>query len=225
MRTRIKICGITRVEDALAAIELGADAVGFIFSAASPRVVNVAMAAQVARNVPSFVTPVGVFVNETAQTIRRIVEEAHIRAVQLHGDESEEFVNSLPYPAIKVYRIPDGVDLAAVHFFRGVTHLVDSYDARKFGGPGSRSNWAAAVRAKEFGPVILSGGLTPENVGDAIRAVRPYAVDVSSGVERAPGRKDRERIARFVEAVRDADARILHDPVSNMNHSDRSRTS
>ncbi len=208
MITRIKVCGITRTDDALAAVDLGADAIGFIFYSGSPRAASQDVAREVVRQVPAFVTTVGVFVNAERQTIREIVEETGIRAVQLHGDEPDALIRSLPYPVIRAVRPRPGSVAGSLQRFPRMTFLVDAFETGKYGGTGKLSDWNFALQAKRAGPVILSGGLNPENVAGAIHAVRPYGVDVSSGVEREPGRKDRTKMARFIAAVHDANATL-----------------
>lgn len=205
MRTRVKICGITRVGDALDAVEMGADAVGFIFYHGSRREASQSVAREVAKRLPAFVTPVGVFVNADAATIKSVAEETGIRAVQLHGKEPMALIASLTLPVIRVVRELDEQELDSIGNMQGVSFLVDTADAQEFGGTGRLSDWNVASRLKKWGPVILSGGLTAENVGEGIRSVQPYAVDVSSGVESEPGKKDVGKIAEFVQAVHQAD--------------------
>lgn len=208
MSTRIKVCGITQPGDAYAAIEYGADAVGFIFYERSPRTTTVEVAREVSLHAPPFVSTVGVFVNAEIETIHRIVREAHLHAVQLQGDEGGDVLGALPYPVIKAFRPRPGFDEAAFRSVPRGTILIDGYAHGQYGGSGKLADWESARRAKQYGRVILSGGLTPENVADAVAAVRPYAVDVCSGVESAPGRKDRDKVARFIAAVRGADSEI-----------------
>ncbi len=214
MSTRIKVCGITRAEDAFAAVDLGADAIGFVFYSGSPRNASPAVVRDVTRNIPPFVTTVGVFVNADSALIRDIVTETGIRAVQLHGDESDEVARSLPYPVIKALRPRPGFDVCSLKRMQGVVYLVDAFEEGKYGGTGKLSDWTFAVQTKKVGHVIVSGGLNAGNVGEAIRTVQPYAVDVSSSIEREPGIKDRTKIMQFIEAVRTADSRL-----SNETHS------
>jgi len=206
MSTRIKVCGITQPSDAFAAIDLGAEAVGFIFYEGSSRATTVEVAREVSLHAPPFVSTVGVFVNAEIETIHRIVREAHLRAVQLQGDEGEDVLKALPYPVIKAFRPRPGFNEAAFRSASSGTILIDGYAHGQYGGTGKLADWDSARRAKQYGRVILSGGLTPENVADAVVTVRPYAVDVCSGVESAPGRKDRDKVARFIAAVRNVDS-------------------
>ena len=201
---KIKICGITREEDAVDAIEAGADALGFIFVRDSPRNVTSSFVASIVRNLPPFVVPTGVFVNATRDEVLRTIDNSGIRCVQFHGDEKPEELEGIPVPVIKSFRIGAGFDTETIRQFPASAYLLDTLVPGSYGGTGRSFDWDVAVRAKLFGRIILSGGLTENNVRDAVQNVRPYAVDVSSGVERKPGVKDRDRIARFVEAARQA---------------------
>jgi phosphoribosylanthranilate isomerase len=199
MPVRIKICGITNVEDALLAAGLGADALGFIFYAKSPRGVTVPVASEICRALPPFVSRVGVFVNESEQAINEAVVACRLTAVQLHGEESPEFCRRFAVPVIKVVRVRDATSIAEAAGYEVDALLLDTYTAASHGGTGRTFDWSLAVQAKSLRrPVILSGGLTADNVADAIRAVQPYAVDVASGVESAPGRKDAAQLCRFI---------------------------
>lgn len=206
--TRIKICGITNIDDALAAVELGADAVGFVF-ALSPRRVDASKAKAISEAIPPFVTRVGVFV-ESDPGIAHVVEVCGLDAVQLHGDQGETLARELAAHArvIRVLRVKDHKSLARLTTFDSAhAFLLDTYVGDKYGGTGLTFNWELAAKAKEFGkPVILSGGLSPDNVEEAIRTARPYAVDVSSGVESEPGRKDYSKMKEFIDNVRSVDA-------------------
>ncbi len=213
MRTRVKICGITREEDAIAAVEAGADALGFIFSPRSVRVASVEVVKRIVAQVPPFVTPVGVFVNSGVEEIEAIVNETGLRAVQLHGNETSDFVRAISCPhVIKVFRPGPEFRDSEFEGFRGSTLLIDRYAPGIYGGTGELSDWNVALRAKAFGRVILSGGLTPTNVNNAIKTVHPYAVDVSSGVEKSPGIKDEELMVRFIDVVRQSDDRSREQP-------------
>lgn len=201
---KIKICGITREEDAIHAIEAGADALGFIFVRDSPRFITSSFVASVVRNLPPFVVPTGVFVNAARDEVLRTIDQSGIRCVQLHGDEKPEEMEGIPVPVIKGFRIGKGFDLQSIPKFPASAYLLDAFSASAYGGTGRTFEWNIAVRAKLFGRIILSGGLSEHNVRDAVQQVRPYAVDVSSGVEREPGIKDRDRMARFLAAARQA---------------------
>jgi phosphoribosylanthranilate isomerase len=210
-RTLVKVCGITRPEDGLVAAEAGADAVGFVFFPRSPRCVEPARAAEIARALPPFLLRVGVFVDATRDEMARVADEVGLDLLQLHGDEPPEALDGLPRRAIKAVRVGRGFTADEALRYRGRASgvLVDTRlagEALLPGGTGVPFDWSL-VRGlvDEVGFLMLAGGLSPENVGAAIREVRPHAVDVSSAVERTPGRKDPERVRVFVEAVRAAE--------------------
>jgi len=203
--TAAKICGITREQDALCAAHAGAHAIGLVFYPPSPRAVDAARAAQIARCLPPFVTVVGLFVDPTPNDVRAVLERVPVGLLQFHGEESPELCGSFAVPYIKAVRVRPEVDLleyAAIHReARGL--LLDAFVTGLHGGTGTRFDWSLVPRNLPL-PVVLSGGLDPTNVGEAIRAVRPWAVDVSSGVESSKGIKDAARIAAFMKGVRDA---------------------
>ena len=205
LRTRIKICGITRPEDARAAVELGADALGLVFNEPSPRHVSLEQAWEIARVVPPFVTLVGLFVNETKLTVRRVMEAVPIQLLQFHGDEEESFCRSFHAPYIKAARVRPGLDLVkyAESYPTAQGLLLDAY-VEGYGGGGKTFDWSLIPPSLPL-PVILSGGLEAGNVAEAVHAVRPWAVDVSSGVEAAKGIKDAGKIAAFIAGVKHAD--------------------
>ncbi|HHT9111623.1 MAG TPA: phosphoribosylanthranilate isomerase [Candidatus Brocadiaceae bacterium] len=195
---RVKICGITNHEDAQVAVDAGADALGFVF-AKSPRRVTKAQARDIIQRLPPFVSPVAVFVDEQADAIKEICGFCGIHTVQLHGNELPEYVNYLEgYKVIKAFRIKGEEDIQQLAQYKPHAFLLDSYLKGVMGGTGMTFNWELAREAQKYGPIILSGGLTPENVQEAIRVVNPYAVDVSSGVESSPGKKDKELVKRFI---------------------------
>jgi len=208
MRTRIKICGITSVEDALAAAQLGADAIGLVFYPPSPRYVEVEQAAEIAAALPPFVTTVGLFVNADEQTISEVVSRVRIDLIQFHGNECKDYCGLHQRPYLKAVRMSDEVDLdkQMTDYAQARALLLDTYKAGVPGGTGEQFNWDR-VPAHLADKIILAGGLTPENVKDAIAQVHPYAVDVSGGVESAPGKKDKEKMARLIEAVRTQESR------------------
>jgi phosphoribosylanthranilate isomerase len=208
MRTRIKICGITSVEDALAAARLGADAIGLVFYPPSPRYVEVEQAAEIAAALPPFVTTVGLFVNADEQTIADVVSRVRIDLIQFHGNECKDYCGLHQRPYIKAVRMSDDVDLdkQLSDFSQARALLLDTYKAGVPGGTGEQFNWDR-VPAHLADKIILAGGLTPENVKDAVAQVHPYAVDVSGGVESAPDKKDTEKMARFIKAVRSQESR------------------
>jgi phosphoribosylanthranilate isomerase len=201
-RVRVKICGVTRAEDALAAVRLGADALGFNFWPGSKRHVTAAAARGIIARLPPFVTPVGVFVNQLEGEMRAIAAETGIQVFQLHGDEPPELCARLPLPVVKAIPVDQVRALSRLLSYEVSAFLLDT-PSRGYGGSGEPFDWSLAEGVSEVAPVILAGGLTPENVAAAVRAVRPYAVDVASGVESSPGVKDTARMSRFFAAVRE----------------------
>ncbi len=210
IHTRIKICGITTREDARNAVNCGADAIGLVFYADSPRAITAAQAAEVVAVVPPFVSVVALFVDEPEDGIRRILQQVPVDLLQFHGDESAGFCQQFHRPWIKALRVREGLDIASAcaqySGARGV--LLDSWQQGVPGGTGKTFDWDLAGGKMPL-PVILAGGLDDCNVGDAIAQLRPQAVDVSGGVEQSPGRKDAAKIERFIAAVRAAD--VLRD--------------
>lgn len=205
MTTRIKICGITCREDADSAVMAGADALGFVFYEPSSRYIDPAVAADIIRTLPPFVTSVGLFVNAAEDRIREIIEVTGLDLLQFHGDEAEAQCSGFSRPYIKALRVRAGLDLeaeaAAYPSSRGL--LLDAYRPGVPGGTGEVFDWALIPPALAS-RITLAGGLTPENVAAAIHSVKPFAVDVSGGVEASPGRKDRTKVNAFVVAVRAA---------------------
>lgn len=203
MSVKVKICGITNTSDALAAVESGADALGFMFYTPSPRNVSLRAAADTIRQLPPFVVKVGVFVNADAELVVRAVGECGLNLLQFHGDEPPEYCLQFGMMSMKAFRIRDAESLKILPSYRTDAWLLDAYVSDQLGGTGDTFNWDLAVEARRLGrPIFLAGGLTPENVGDAIRRVQPYAVDVSSGVEAAPGKKDHAKVKAFIKAVK-----------------------
>jgi phosphoribosylanthranilate isomerase len=198
--TRVKICGITRQEDSELAASLGASAVGFVFWPRSPRFVEPSRARDIVRLLPPFVTAVGVFVDQPAGHVKDVASVVGLGAVQLHGNEDLGFCRAIGRRMIKAASVEQAVALAGF-WPEDVTLLLDAMDADRKGGTGRTIDWAGAALLASRRLVILAGGLTPENVGDAIRRVRPFAVDVSSGVESSPGVKDEARMRAFFAAV------------------------
>lgn len=191
-----KICGITNREDALCAVKCGADALGFIFYEKSPRYVAPEKAAEIICDLPPFITPVGVFVN--APHIDATVKLAGLRAIQLHGDEPPEACLGHDVPVIRALRVGNEFDALALRSHPVHTFLLDTARAGSYGGTGETFDWAKAREAKNYGRIILSGGLNPDNVREAIEQVAPYAVDTSSGVEAEPGKKDHKKVRDFL---------------------------
>ena len=198
---RVKICGITNPEDALFAAAQGADALGFIFYEPSPRYVHPDRVGEIVSELPPFVMPVGVFVNEAKEEILSIVRSTGIRAVQLHGDETPADCLGYPFPVIRALRVGDGFDPASLSHYAVNAFLLDTAKKGLYGGTGETFDWRVARAASAHGRIILSGGIDPKNVAEAVRMVNPYAVDCGSGVEAAPGRKDHNRIAEFFGAL------------------------
>ncbi len=199
---RVKICGNTNLKDTMAAVEAGADAVGFVFYAKSPRAVFPKGVAAIVSHLPPFVDCVGVFVNENPEIVRQIMSECGLAYAQLHGEESPQYCADLKRPVIKSIRVRTRADVANLSAYRAHAILLDTYVEGLVGGTGTTFDWGLAVEAKAWGPVILAGGHTPDNVGEAISRVQPYGVDVSSGVEISPGVKDHAKVKAFVENVK-----------------------
>lgn len=208
MRTRVKICGLTREADLAAAVEAGADAVGFVLYAKSPRHVTLERAATLARGLPPFVTPVLLFVNAQAEDVRAAAAALPQALLQFHGDETPADCEAARRPYLRAVRMAPGVDLLdwARRFESAAALLLDAH-VEGYGGGGKRFDWSL-IPPDVRSPLVLSGGLSPASVIDGVLAVRPYAVDVSSGVEASKGIKDAALMRRFCEAVREADARL-----------------
>jgi len=207
--TRIKICGITRPEDARAAVASGADAIGLVFYPDSPRAVSPGQAREIVAAIPPLITVVGLFVDEPAANVQRILEDVAIGLLQFHGSESADYCRQFARPWIKALRVRPGIDLVAQceQYRAGQGVLLDTWQEGVAGGTGKTFDWGLASSTLPL-PVILAGGLDEDNVAAAIGALRPSAVDVSGGVERSPGVKDAARMRRFVQAVRSADTAL-----------------
>ncbi|KAA0875856.1 phosphoribosylanthranilate isomerase [Nitrincola tapanii] len=202
MRTRVKICGITRLQDALAAVEAGADALGFVFYPPSPRAVTPAQAAEIIAALPPFVTTTALFVNAQRNEIDEVVALTQVDLLQFHGDETPEFCQSVQKPFIRALRVKPETDLqaAAQDYAAARALLLDTYVAGVPGGTGAVFDWQLipeTLRPK----IVLAGGLTPQSVAQAVAQIRPWAVDVSGGVEQAPGIKDAQKIQEFINEV------------------------
>ena len=205
METKIKICGITNLADALAAIEAGADALGLNFYEKSPRHISLKSAAEIASQLPPFVMRVGLFVNAPEELVTRAIGECSLSLLQFHGDEPSDFCTQFGVMSLKALRVRDAESLRQLEHFHTDAFLLDAWSKTGLGGTGEIFNWDLAVEAKKIGkPIFLAGGLTPGNVADAVKKVEPFAVDVSSGVESAPGKKDAAKVRAFVAAVKSA---------------------
>ena len=199
----LKICGITRLEDARHAVQQGATALGFVFWPQSPRCVTLECAAGIIAELPSTVTAVGVFVNESLEGIRNVIAKTGISTVQLHGDEGPSYAGALRCPVIRAVNL-DGAAEACAAWPEDATLLLDAADPARRGGTGTAIDWEGAAVVARRRRVVLAGGLTPTNVADAIAAVEPFGVDVSSGVEQTPGVKDSDKVTRFLANARRA---------------------
>jgi len=204
--TEIKICGITEREDAFFAAACGVEALGFIFYPPSPRSIAPSKAKEIIAALPSEVVKVGVFVNQEASAVQQIVDFCGLDLIQLHGDETPEYCSKFPQiRLIKALFLQNEAALAALMSYRTHAILVDARTREKYGGTGQRADWELAAKVKSSHPLILSGGLNEENIAAALALVSPPAVDINSGVESAPGRKDREKVGRIIELIRNRD--------------------
>lgn len=208
MRTRVKICGITRPEDGIEAARLGADAIGLVFYAPSPRAVTVAQAQAVCAALPPFVSVVGLFVDAPAAEVLEVLQAVPLDVLQFHGDEAAAYCAAFERPYLKALRMRDGLDVAAEArcYADAQGLLLDTYQPGQAGGTGQSFDWKRVPRDLDK-PIILAGGLTPDNVAEAIAVARPYAVDVSGGVEQAKGIKSAEKMAAFMRGVESAQDR------------------
>lgn len=206
---RIKICGITNLHDALAAVAAGADALGFIFHPESPRNISREQATAIIRDLPPLIQTVGLFVNKEADFVNTTTESCGLDIVQLHGEETPDFCAAINRRVIKAFRVKDQSTIRELSSYNVSGYLLDAWSPAAHGGTGETFNWEiAAVASADNRRIILAGGLTPENVTAAVRNVKPYAVDVSSGVEALPGRKDTEKIYSFIQKAREADCEL-----------------
>jgi phosphoribosylanthranilate isomerase len=203
MSVKVKICGITNLPDALAAVEAGADALGFMFYEKSPRHVSLRDASEIIRQLPPFVIKVGVFVDAPEDLVMRAIADCGLNTLQFHGQETPEYCTQFGLLTMKAFRIRDADSVKELRNYPTDAWLLDAFVADKLGGTGEKFNWDLALEAKKLGrPIFLAGGLTPENVAEAVKKVQPYSVDVSSGVEAAPGKKDHEKMRRFIKAAK-----------------------
>ncbi|MBN2468342.1 MAG: phosphoribosylanthranilate isomerase [Deltaproteobacteria bacterium] len=208
--TKVKLCGITNREDALAAVSLGVDAVGFVFCLQSPRYISPDEAMRIREAVPLFTACIGVFVNEKRETVLRIAEQCRLDGLQFHGNESPDYCSYFyRYNVIKAFPQKGRAALKTIKNYSVRAILIDAADPVLIGGSGKKADWELAKNAKRFGLVILAGGLSEKNVEEAVRIVAPYAVDLSSGVEVSPGMKDHTKMKRFMGKVREIDRLIM----------------
>ena len=203
MSVRVKICGITSVADAMTAAEAGADMIGLMFYDGSPRHITIAQAAEISRALSPFMLKVGVFVNPEEAQVMEAISACGLNLLQFHGDESSDFCTQFGLMSVKALRVKDAESLAALENYSTDAFLLDAHSKSGLGGTGEKFNWDLAIEAQRFNkPIFLAGGLTPENVAAAVRQVRPFAVDVSSGVESAPGKKDAAKVRAFIQAAK-----------------------
>lgn len=203
MSVKVKICGITSASDALAAVEAGADALGFMFYEPSPRHVTIRQAAEIIRELPPFIMKVGVFVDAPEDTVMRAIGDCGLTMLQFHGEESPEYCTQFGLMNMKAFRMRDAESLNVLQNYPTDAWLLDAFVAGKPGGTGEKFNWDLAIEARKLGrPIFLAGGLTAANVAEAVRTVHPFAVDVSSGVEASPGKKDHAKVKNFISAVK-----------------------
>jgi phosphoribosylanthranilate isomerase len=203
MSVKVKICGITNAADGLAAVEAGADMIGLMFYERSPRNISFTAAAEISRALPPFVVKVGVFVNPDEDMVMRAIGDCGVSLLQFHGEETPEFCTQFGVMSMKAFRVRGPESLADLPKYQTDAWLLDAFSPDAHGGSGAQFNWDLALEATQFGrPIFLAGGLTPENVGEAVRRVQPFGVDVSSGVESAPGKKDHAKVREFIRAVR-----------------------
>ena len=201
-KDKVKVCGMTNLEDALLAVNLGAWALGFIFYKKSPRYISPSKVQKIIQLLPPFVTSVGVFVNQKEGAVKDIAKFCGLNTLQFHGDETPHYCQRFrDYKVIKAFRIKDGFDISGLGVFRVSAYLFDTYQENAYGGSGKTFNWDVIKDKKLNAPMILSGGLNPQNVRIAIETVKPYAVDVSSGVEKSPGKKDAALLREFFEKI------------------------
>ena len=206
MPTKVKICGITSAEDAAVAVEAGADALGFVFYRKSPRYIHPSLAKQIIMSLPPLVTAVGVFVDEEHQVVRSLMDDCGLALAQLHGHESAVYCQELGRPVLKALRVKNRSSFLALADFQGRAgvrgFVLDAFSDQAYGGTGQVIDWEFAAEVARAAHILLAGGLTAANVATAIQSVQPYGVDVSSGVEREPGKKDDEKVRAFIRAVR-----------------------
>ncbi len=201
-QVKVKVCGMTQLKDAVFAAEQGADAVGFIFYKKSSRSVTMKAVREIILKLPPFVDTVGVFVNESADKVNKIADHCGLDLVQLHGEESPGFCQKIHRRVIKVFRVKDLQSIKQLEKYPVTGFILDTFSDELYGGTGKTFDWNLALPAKKIGPVIVAGGLTPHNIRQVVSQVRPYGVDVCSGVEKSPGIKDPEKVRAFLANIR-----------------------
>jgi len=199
---KVKICGITNIDDALSATDFGADALGFIFVKSSPRYITPRAAQKIIQELPPFVVPVGVIDEMAHNGILEIIGQTGIGCVQLHGEEMPKQIRQYPVPVVQSFRVDSDFDPEILRRYRGPAYLLDTKVSGVLGGTGQTFDWEIAVQAKKYGRIILAGGLNPENILEAARRVQPYAVDINSGVEERPGKKDLTKLKLLFEQLK-----------------------
>ncbi len=203
MSVKVKICGITNLADGQAAIDAGADALGFVFYEKSPRAITIEAASEIIRELPPFIIKVGVFVDASPEVVMRAASSCDLTMLQFHGNEGPDFCRQFGLMSMKALRVRDESSLQTLLEYSTDAWLLDAYSADSMGGTGQTFNWDLATQAQSWGrPIFLAGGLTPENVAQAVGRVRPFGVDVSSGVEASPGKKDHDKVRAFVRAAK-----------------------
>lgn len=214
----IKICGITRIEDALHAVACGADALGFIFYRQSPRYIAPAAATMIIARLPKDICKVGVFVNEAAAAVKQTAAACSLDLIQLHGDETAAYCEGFrPEVLIKALPLEIDEDLQGAFLYPVRALLVDTRANGRYGGTGRQASWSLAARLGKHKPLILAGGLNSENIAEALREVRPQAVDVNSGVEDAPGKKNAEKVKEIIGIIRGEENGEGHDPIFSVH--------
>lgn len=213
-KTLVKICGVTTPEQALACVAAGADWIGLNGWPPSKRFISVERMRKITQALPGDVTVVGVFVNASADTLHRAVEEGGVVCVQLHGNETPEFAQALRVPWFRAFRLGPEFRIESIADYGQARFLLDAYQPGHYGGTGQTLDWKLAQQAMQHGELLLAGGLTPANVAEAIRCVRPFGVDTASGVESAPGIKDVAKVRAFIQAVREEDSDLVSLPTS-----------
>ena len=209
--TKVKICGITSFDDAISAAKFGADALGFVFYPKSPRYINIKDASLIMRKLPPFISRVGLFVNPDRELIFKILDSCELDIIQLHGDESPEFCNELPKRVIKAIRVKDSSFLDLISKYKNCSGiLLDAFSPDSYGGTGKTFSWDILKEVKKNIPIILAGGLNEKNIKIAIKKVQPYGVDVSSGVESSPGKKDHQKMKNFIRIVKEIAVSYTH---------------